>query len=251
MSHLLNKIVPMPLKVLLRRAADGLIPSLRHLDMGKRMKRLQLLGVDPKVIFDVGAARGEWARFAHSLWPAARIIGVEPNERNVPLLDQLKRDVPQFDYRRSFLGPERKVVKYVERDTQTSLLDEEGISGAANAEAPMTTLDDLADEVGIAPQLLKMDVQGFELEVLKGAARSLRGVEVVLMEVSFIRFGPHMPIAHEVIAFMAEQGFVMYDVAGIYRRAEDDALGQMDFIFVLDESPLRKNMGGTNPAHGT
>lgn len=244
MSHLLNKIVPMPLKVLLRRAADGLIPSLRHLDMGKRMKRLHELGVAPQVIFDVGAARGEWAQFAHKLWPTARIVGVEPNERNVPLLDKLKREMPQFDYRRAFLGPERKVVKYVERDTQTSLVDNAGVSGTANAEAPMTTLDDLADEVGAAPQLLKMDVQGFELEVLKGAARSLPAVQVVLLEVSFIRFGPAMPIMHEVIAFMAERGFVPYDVAGIYRRPEDDALAQMDFMFVPEKSPLREDSRG-------
>jgi FkbM family methyltransferase len=239
MSHLLNKIVPMPLKVLLRRAADGLIPSLRHLDMGKRMKRLKALGVDPKVIYDVGAARGEWSRFAHELWPAARIVGVEPNERNVPLLDQVKRDLPAFDYRRAFLGPEKKVVKYVERDTQTSLVDNAGVSGAANAEAQMTTLDDVAAELGAAPQLLKMDVQGFELEVLKGATRSLTGIEVILLEANFIRFGPQLPLAHEVIAFLAERGFVIYDVAGIYRRRVDDSLGQLDLIFVPEKSKLR------------
>ena len=40
------------------------------------------------------------------------------------------------------------------------------------------------------PQFMKLDVQGFELEVLKGATKMLQAAEVVLLEVSFTRFFP-------------------------------------------------------------
>ena len=103
------------------------------------------------------------------------------------------------------------------------------------------TLDGLAGQGKIveAPDLAKLDVQGFELEVLKGATKALRGTSMFILEVSLFEFWKGQPILAEVVAFMDQHGYVLYDVPGVYRRRLDGALGQVDFAFVPRSSSLR------------
>jgi FkbM family methyltransferase len=241
MAHILNLMMPMWVPDVLRRCAGATIPSMRHLDMRARLPHLAKLGLKPGVIIDVGAARGNWARMAAKIWPDARIFGVGPNENRVGMLEQTKRDLGRFDYWRGFLGPEGRTVKYADRDVQTSLLDANANhQGLAIAE--MVTLDQLVEQFKLpAPGLIKLDVQGFELEVLKGASKALRDCQAVLMEVSFFQLFPQMPTVDEVIRFMTASGFAWYDVTGIYRREHDDALRQMDLMFLRSDHALRNS----------
>src|SRR5690242_19187214 len=92
--HILNRILPMGLRSMLRRAALSCIPSMRHLDMPRRLAHLKAVGFSPRVIFDVGAATGEWARLAARVWPDARIVGFEPNASNAADLERCRRELP-------------------------------------------------------------------------------------------------------------------------------------------------------------
>ncbi len=94
---------------------------------------------------------------------------------------------------------------------------------------PIVTLDELLTREGYAsPELVKLDIQGFELEALRGAGGSVRSAEMFIMEVSLFEFLPDSPLLAEVVAFMDERNFVVYDVAGFARRELDGALGQLD-----------------------
>ena len=195
------------------------------------------LGFSPKMILDVGAAHGEWSRLAATVWPDARIIAFEPNETNRAELDDVQRALPQFSYRLFFLGASPGAVEYANRGTQTSLYASAPGSGAR---AEMRTLDDcFAAGLFPQPQLIKLDVQGYELEVLAGGTRVLAGCDAVLAEVSFLQFHPDMPVADDVIAYLKQRGFVVYDTMGLLRLPEDDALGHMDLMFVRADSRLR------------
>jgi hypothetical protein len=57
------------------------------------------------------------------------------------------------------------------------------------------------------------------------------------MEVSMLRIG-EVPLFHEVIAFMEDAGFRLYDLYGQNYRPLDHALWQIDTIFVSHRSPL-------------
>ncbi len=102
-------------------------------------------------------------------------------------------------------------------------------------------MDDLVDSGQMSiPTLLKMDVQGYELEVLKGAERTLESVEAVLAEVSFYPFADGLPTVEEIIIWLREHGFAWYDVMGILRYQPEDYLGHLDLMFVRTDHPLRR-----------
>lgn len=216
-----------------------MIPSLRHLDMDRRLMHLAHLGFDPRVIYDVGAAHGDWTRMAASIWPRARIFGFEPNRSEEENLNATSRDFPQFTFRRCFLGPQAKTVRYTPRGTQTSLAEREIPSGESDV-AEMCSIDPLiaAGEL-TPPDFMKLDVQGFELEVLSGAQQALRHAQGVLLEVSLYDSDAGIPTADAVIAYLLERDFVWYDIAGAIRRPVDDALWQMDLLFLQRDHPLR------------
>ncbi|MGL4513274.1 MAG: FkbM family methyltransferase [Lacipirellulaceae bacterium] len=243
LHRVLNTLLPMPLRIGLRKAVAPLVPSLRHLDMPVRLRHLRTTGFEARSILDVGAASGDWVRLAASIWPDASVFGIEPNLSEKANLEATRRAVPRFDYVFGFAGPERKTIRYTPSGHQTTLTAGSGDAapdeGAPTAE--VYRIDDLVAEGRLtAPDFIKADVQGYELEVLRGASECLRtSTQAVLLEVSMFRFEPPVVLVDEVIAFMVEAGFAWYDVAGILRRKEDDALGQMDLLFLRRDHPLR------------
>lgn len=251
-SHkILNTLLPIRLRTALRRGAIAAIPSMRHLDDQSRLEALAAGGFKPRVIYDIGAAHGGWARMARGIWTDARIVGFEPNSRERAALERTKADIGNFEYRLCFLGPERGEIEYTDQGTQTSALrpDDAGErspnakanSGGERTKADVLVVDELIDSGEIpAPNFIKLDVQGYELEVLKGAKKALAGVEAALLEISIIDFlDAGMPLIGDVIAYMRERGFVVYDITNAIRRPSDDALIQIDAIFVPEKSPLR------------
>ncbi len=74
-----------------------------------------------------------------------------------------------------------------------------------------TTLDSLKDAL---PQIdyLQIDVQGAELQVLRGAETVLRNVGVIELEVRFYPLYEHEPLFPEVHAFLNERGFILFQM---------------------------------------
>jgi hypothetical protein len=115
-----------------------------------------------------------------------------------------------------------------------------GVDGAPRS-VPTIRLDETCRELGApAPILMKLDVQGSELDVLEGAIETLQQTEVIIMEVSFFGFFREAPTVVDVITSMAERGFVPYDILGLHHRPLDGALAQADIVFARHDSRLRK-----------
>ena len=85
--------------------------------------------------------------------------------------------------------------------------------------------------------LLKLDLQGYELHALRGGAAFLRSAEAILTEVSFFAQAYEPPIA-ELVSFLNDNGFQLYDVAALGGRPRDNRLKQGDLIFVRFGSQL-------------
>lgn len=198
-------------------------------------------GLDPATIFDVGAYVGEWTAGAARSFPSARLVMVEPvAERHARLHEVVAALGGRAVLHAALVGREpRESVEFNVMGTGSSLFEENTSFPRTRVRLPMVTLDALAAESGPGPYLLKLDVQGAELEVLLGASATLGRTEAVVMEVSLLEYNRGAPLFAEVVAFMRARRFVLYDVCGGLRRASDGALFQLDCVFVPEASRLR------------
>ena len=127
---------------------------------------------------------------------------------------------------------------FYENETSSHVIKEPS-QDKSSCKIQTITLDSLLEEKKIAfPDFLKLDVQGHELEVLKGAEKSLANSEVCLLEVSLLDFGDRLPLLAEVVSFMDNKNFQAYDISQFIRRPFDKALFQIDMFFVKKDSPI-------------
>lgn len=209
-------------------------PTVRALCLAKSV------GFQPNTIIDVGAYSGEWARLAHSIWPDASISMYDGNPENEEKLQTAVRQLPRADYRMSLLGPEHKPsVKMYQMSTGSSVLPELTSFPRNVIEVEMNRLDDLAHADWQSPVLLKLDVQGFELEVLKGARQTLARTEMVVLEAELLPYNEGAASFLEIANFLHDAGFSLWDIGDDMRRQSDQVLFQIDALFVRKDSSLR------------
>ena len=199
-------------------------------------------GFTPATIIDVGAFQGDWSRMVRRIYPNTPIYMLDANAEKEPLLAAAVQEIGGAEYRIALLGskPDTSVLFHV-RETGSSVLPENTSTPFSTVQLSMNTLDEIlfASKPLPSPCFLKLDVQGFELEIIRGAERVLANTEAALLEVSLLEYNQGAPLFAEVVAFMRSRGFVVYDVSGFYRRESDDALYMVDLLFVTENSALR------------
>jgi FkbM family methyltransferase len=108
-------------------------------------------------------------------------------------------------------------------------------------EVPVVTIDDLcADRNLVGPYLMKVDVQGAELQVLAGATHTLQQTEAVILEVTLFGTMIGGPQLSDIVASMKQYGLAVYDVFGCHYRPLDNALCQLDMVFVQEQGFFRQ-----------
>jgi FkbM family methyltransferase len=207
------------------------------------LEHLKNNGFAPSAIVDVGAYVGDWSRTAAGVFPSAPLLMIDANPKNEEALQNAQREIgARSNYLVTLLGPEAKPsVRFYTLGTGSSVLPELTTYARGETTLPMNTLDSVAGAIARqAPILLKLDVQGFELEVLGGGESVLKQAEVVLLEAALLPYNEGAPLFQEVVRFMAEAGFAVYDFCGQSRRETDWALLQTDVVFARNDSPLRQ-----------
>lgn len=99
------------------------------------------------------------------------------------------------------------------------------------------TLDDVLSEMQLSVHsrsLIKIDTQGYELEVLKGALRSVGKCGVIQLEMSFQPLYRGQPLFGEVYSYVRSRGFNVFDIVPGFADRESGRLLQVDGIFVRD-----------------
>ena len=105
-------------------------------------------------------------------------------------------------------------------------------------QVPVVTLDSIIGCHAPVPDFIKIDIQGGELDVLKGCRSNLSKVQLLLLETWLSRgYGKSTPLIIEVMNFLAPFGFHMFDVGDSWRNQNGSLISQ-DFYFVNERSSL-------------
>lgn len=204
----------------------------------------------PFLLVDVGGNTGDWAALFREYFPDTTITAFEPDPR------------AREAYERRFVGDQRcRVVGCAVSDrsgqaefalaenTLYSTLEgyeaasTEGHATSARATVDVVTLDSVEiDTSGYTFRLLKIDVQGHELAVLRGGMQLLKTIDAVLVELSFVdQYVGQLPNNLDVTRTLGEAGLY----PAIFQHHGYTAspyAWERDVLFVRE--PLLRNLWG-------
>jgi FkbM family methyltransferase len=198
--------------------------------------RLKSLGFTPAVVYDIGAYRGGWTRLAAEVFPDAQFVLFEANRDHagelaasgrrhlIAALGDTDSGARAFHVPRE--GDVTGASLYIENTTHYA---GQNLQVREVETARLDTV--VAREKLPAPDLIKIDVQGAELEVLAGAAETLRAAGALIVEVSLVDYNRGGPLAAQVIAAIDRLGFRCADLCEVHRSAHHFVL-QLDLLFV-------------------
>ena len=196
------------------------------------------LGFEPKTVIDVGAALGTFNLYES--FPDARHLLIEPIAENEPYLAKICRHLKSAEYIIAAASKESGLFTLnVSPGMVHSSLSENRVTDSSNPylrNIPAITLDGICRERNLSgPYLIKVDVDGQEVDVLAGATEILQQTEYVIVEVTL--FGQ----MYDVMSFMKSQGFAAYDIVDLSYRPTDRALWQVDMAFVKESGQFRRD----------
>lgn len=213
----------------------------------QRLTLLKSLGFSPRTILDIGAYKGEWTKMAKIVYPTSKIFMVEATPDHMKELENVTESA---GFEMALLGERaKKNVKFYIADpnktlntTGNSAFLERTIYFNPNhaLNLPMITLDSLVEKRKLKNiDLIKLDTQGSELNILKGAKKTISTVTAILLEVQNIEYNQGAPFIEDVIVALKGYGFRMFDVFEIHWLPTGE-LFQLDILFIKKTSKLFK-----------
>jgi FkbM family methyltransferase len=190
------------------------------------------------VIFDVGANVGDTVKQLRGLFPGSTVHAFEPGSQALAALRRNLGNDRNVVINNIALGDEAGDRVFIEnKSTVMSSFLENGPDSFGEIDQTRTvnvgTIDSYCADAGIPfIDLMKIDVQGYDLNVLNGASRMMTNgnIGAVLLEIMFIELYKGAAPAHELLRKMSDSGF---EIAGLYHFSyRRNRLGWMDALFV-------------------
>ena len=223
----------------LRKIGGGCAAGLTedHIDS---LELIQLSAAEgARVFYDIGANVGTWSLLCRALVPSSVIVAFEPMEEHLSALRSQVGSLPNVTILPLALGAceETKTFYPASFSDASSFFPLNDVGRATwhidNIEPrllKLTSLDAAIDAHQLPlPDLLKLDVQGFEVEVFKGAQKALQHCLWVLCEVSFMEYYEGQCRFSDVTCLLREHGFEVRAFG--QRTPTGQFLNQTDVLF--------------------
>jgi FkbM family methyltransferase len=216
--------------------------------MFQRLVRLRDLGFAPTGILDVGAYEGDFSRGARGIFKEARILMIDALAEKEAALAEVCQEIGNAEHLIAVLGDTEKEATpfyVVNTEVRPDLIKTGSSKYKENANFPVEeralpqrTLGCIIADWGKPFQLLKLDVQGAELDVIRGLGHQLSKVDVILMEMSLVEYNKGAPLIDASLSELSGMGFALYDIVEEHRHLGGD-LFQVDGLFVRPTSRFR------------
>jgi FkbM family methyltransferase len=214
-----------------------------------------VFGFIPNTIIDIGAASGHFSQTLNYLYPISNYLLVESDERFIPELQ--KTNLP-FEIAHLHYIDNKELTIYKCCNTNdygvTNTIENNPFLLEQNrieeTHTISITLDTLLKKRNINPKdihLIKLDVQGAELDVLKGSTFIKEYKPWIIMEVSYVQYNQKQPLFNEVVMFMDSLGYKTAEVIYLhYQNLKNNRVPvQCDMLFVpkshVDEYQIMEN----------
>jgi len=187
-----------------------------------------------RVMFDVGANIGQSALLYAGHFPNATIWAAEPTDNSFAALREASAALPGVRPIQAAFGEAAGTVRMTMKSTWTRNHVTTAPLSDIVREVRIHRLDEYCAAEGIEEiNFLKIDTEGHDLEVLKGATGTLPRIDFVQTEVSMNRYNRfHVPF-QEVFDFMSDHGFMVYNLYGLSFESRDiGVLRRADPVFI-------------------
>lgn len=196
--------------------------------------------VHPSTVIDVGV--GDGTPDLYRCFPDARYLLIDANPASANALAALSTKLDAAG-ELVFCGRKPGSVKlkvYSEASKSSRYESARGLSPERELLVPVQTLDALVEKHQLeGPYLLKIDVEGSELEVLQGAVQTLRSTDAVIAEASIAPRFRGGTSFDDLVAIMSAHGFATFDFLNCFDYPERGRLYQADVVFVKSDARFR------------
>jgi FkbM family methyltransferase len=194
-----------------------------------------------QTVFDVGANIGQFSTLVREVLPEAGIYAFEPvKECYEQLILGFSNDKEYHPYHMALGASKSESVIHKNEYLPSSSILQTTLSHTkffphtehtTDETVQIERLDDLHIDIK-RNALLKMDVQGYEMEVLKGATRTLKNIDVVITEVSYTELYKGQPLFDDIYRYMVSQNFHYQGSLQAKRDPSTDMILFEDAVFV-------------------
>ena len=195
----------------------------------------------PATVFDIGANRGQFALAVRRWAFKARVIAFEPLAEAADTFRRVFQGDSAVTLHQAAIGPQagEATIHVAAAEDSSSLLpittlQDRLFPGTSEIRTEIVKVGRLSDFVApneiVSPAMLKLDVQGYELEALRGCEELLKRFSYVYAECSFMELYSGQKLVNDVIEWLQKRGWFL---SGIYNMLYDSKgkSVQADFLF--------------------
>ena len=197
--------------------------------------------INPKYILDIGCGHGEWFLKCNNFFPNAKYLLFDANKINKKKLDILKTNNINISYKICLLSDSIKKIKFFNMGYGSSVYEEKTNFSRQIEYIDSSTLKNELSNLNLdsSDNMIKLDVQGSEIDILKGLGNDIKRFEIVILETSVKEYNKGSPLFIDVINFMNEKNYSFYDIYDLKRLGKNKSfLVQFDAVFVRKNSSL-------------
>ena len=187
-------------------------------------------------IIDIGSNKGQFVILAKKYFPYSQIYSFEPQKKYLKIQKKILggNKIKYFNFGLGNKKGEMNFYITTREDSSSflkpSIYDEKKYKVKSIKKIKIDTLDNILDLESLTkPTLIKLDVQGYELETLKGSKKTLDYVDYIITEVSYQKTYDKQVDKADLIKFLKKNNFFEYMI--VNKTYLNNNLFQSDILY--------------------